>query len=151
MRISDWSSDVCSSDLGSQADPASTAQGPVDSTARRHGAGDVLAEALIERRAPRHELKAQPFVDHREAARRKRHPLPVDAADIVACARRFVLKSRARGDGLRGGCQFLILQRPDEVLSKDDPLALPAGKPLCRSEEHTSELQSLMRISYAVF
>src|SRR3546814_5538561 len=26
-----------------------------------------------------------------------------------------------------------------------------AGKPLARSEEHTSELQSLMRISYAVF
>src|SRR3546814_1698007 len=25
------------------------------------------------------------------------------------------------------------------------------GKPLARSEEHTSELQSLMRISYAVF
>src|SRR3546814_8653876 len=30
----------------------------------------------------------------------------------------------------------------------DDALQLPAGD---RSEEHTSELQSLMRISYAVF
>src|SRR3546814_1811538 len=28
---------------------------------------------------------------------------------------------------------------------------LPAGQPAMRSEEHTSELQSLMRISYAVF
>lgn len=27
---------------------------------------------------------------------------------------------------LRGGRQFLILQRPGEILSKDDPLALPA-------------------------
>src|SRR3546814_10189770 len=27
----------------------------------------------------------------------------------------------------------------------------PSGVTLCRSEEHTSELQSLMRISYAVF
>src|SRR3546814_4473828 len=27
----------------------------------------------------------------------------------------------------------------------------PGGKPIERSEEHTSELQSLMRISYAVF
>src|SRR3546814_6584751 len=27
----------------------------------------------------------------------------------------------------------------------------PAGTPSARSEEHTSELQSLMRISYAVF
>src|SRR3546814_6263543 len=27
----------------------------------------------------------------------------------------------------------------------------PPPRPACRSEEHTSELQSLMRISYAVF
>src|SRR3546814_10883892 len=34
-----------------------------------------------------------------------------------------------------------------------DPAALPKGEPLLaeRSEEHTSELQSLMRNSYAVF
>src|SRR3546814_2658751 len=34
-----------------------------------------------------------------------------------------------------------------------DALATPGrkGMPLARSEEHTSELQSLMRISYAVF
>src|SRR3546814_2679612 len=29
--------------------------------------------------------------------------------------------------------------------------ALPAARPTNRSEEHTSELQSLMRLSYAVF
>src|SRR3546814_6133102 len=32
-----------------------------------------------------------------------------------------------------------------------DPACWPASNPCCRSEEHTSELQSLMRISYAVF
>src|SRR3546814_10363157 len=32
-----------------------------------------------------------------------------------------------------------------------DPVADGAGPPQRRSEEHTSELQSLMRISYAVF
>src|SRR3546814_8217630 len=31
------------------------------------------------------------------------------------------------------------------------PMALPDGVTMTRSEEHTSELQSLMRISYAVF
>src|SRR3546814_5484542 len=31
------------------------------------------------------------------------------------------------------------------------PIALGGGKAEARSEEHTSELQSLMRISYAVF
>src|SRR3546814_8342852 len=34
---------------------------------------------------------------------------------------------------------------------QDRPLAEVGGKALWRSEEHTSELQSLMRISYAVF
>src|SRR3546814_8416872 len=34
--------------------------------------------------------------------------------------------------------------------AKGDPL-LDGDEPLTRSEEHTSELQSLMRISYAVF
>src|SRR3546814_10324022 len=33
----------------------------------------------------------------------------------------------------------------------DQNLFQPSGKLACRSEEHTSELQSLMRISYAVF
>src|SRR3546814_5359290 len=37
-----------------------------------------------------------------------------------------------------------LLVRPDEVRAQADPQA-------CRSEEHTSELQSLMRNSYAVF
>src|SRR3546814_9099200 len=32
-----------------------------------------------------------------------------------------------------------------------DGAAIPAAIDACRSEEHTSELQSLMRISYAVF
>src|SRR3546814_4880795 len=36
--------------------------------------------------------------------------------------------------------------RPHAALTQDETLAL-----LARSEEHTSELQSLMRISYAVF
>src|SRR3546814_6988419 len=55
------------------------------------------------------------------------------------------------------------LARPDGVLADDEPIALPLGRFIeigrsadrfvlrDRSEEHTSELQSLMRISYAVF
>src|SRR3546814_7926940 len=44
-----------------------------------------------------------------------------------------------RGRGARSGCDRFIARRGDR--------ARLAG----RSEEHTSELQSLMRISYAVF
>src|SRR3546814_2265370 len=45
--------------------------------------------------------------------------------------------------GLAGGGAFLE-QAGDERVDR-------AGELLLRSEEHTSELQSLMRISYAVF
>src|SRR3546814_7351671 len=38
-----------------------------------------------------------------------------------------------------------------EATEQAEALAKPAAPPTWRSEEHTSELQSLMRISYAVF
>src|SRR3546814_5736760 len=51
----------------------------------------------------------------------------VDVDDQIAKARQFEICNRAAANN----CLFLILRK--------------------RSEEHTSELQSLMRISYAVF
>src|SRR3546814_2948191 len=60
--------------------------------------------------------------------------------------RSWILRVQVRGKrrdiGL-GGVIFTVLGRPSEV-GDDVPLE-------GRSEEHTSELQSLMRISYAVF
>src|SRR3546814_10065207 len=46
-----------------------------------------------------------------------------------------------------------VAQKLDEALKKKDTAALQAAiaEGQARSEEHTSELQSLMRISYAVF
>src|SRR3546814_2014962 len=44
-----------------------------------------------------------------------------------------------------------LLPRANEKLSFDEPVAAPPAAVAPRSEEHTSELQSLMRISYAVF
>src|SRR3546814_7616154 len=42
--------------------------------------------------------------------------------------------------------------RSAPAISANSPAAVPVPRSLCgRSEEHTSELQSLMRISYAVF
>src|SRR3546814_9256363 len=106
MRISDWSSDVCSSDL------------------RR---------------------------------RRASVPLRPRAPNIRACFR-------------HGESTFQIRIRPASILRKIVVGSLPSGTALgvsmtssgastswigrttkIRSEEHTSELQSLMRISYAVF
>src|SRR3546814_2322721 len=112
MRISDWSSDVCSSDL-----------------TRRAGSGEGLGEGI-------HEVLqlALGVVGER-----------LLGADRLEDARRLRLDLR----------QQLLLEPAD--LGDCDPVqvAAHAGEDrdhlLLRSEEHTSELQSLMRISYAVF
>src|SRR3546814_1053843 len=96
MRISDWSSDVCSSDLAFGA--YSPAQRGVGDDLRRSAAGVGRAQA--------------------------RRPPAADADGRPRPARR-----RARGSETLRLCRTR------------------AG----RSEEHTSELQSLMRSSYAVF
>src|SRR3546814_6486557 len=97
MRISDWSSDVCSSDL-------------------RHTA-DELDEHDRERAHDRH-VRAPP--ERQQDAERQRGG---DTGD----ANHHVQREAA------------------------EPGRLHRLQPEPRSEEHTSELQSLMRISYAVF
>src|SRR3546814_4187107 len=59
-----------------------------------------------------------------------------------------------RADGRRGGCPDRQVGRP--VSAVEEALhayraAVDESRRAERSEEHTSELQSLMRISYAVF
>src|SRR3546814_1022295 len=89
MRISDWSSDVCSSDLAQE---------------------DIReSDRLIDR---------QPPIEH---ADQRLHHVHDDARPARRAKREYGLAVRPQNDGWR------------------------------RSEEHTSELQSLMRISYAVF
>src|SRR3546814_3447634 len=106
MRISDWSSDVCSSDLGlvRGSDFGRAAQGD------RLEAAQYPATNLDDRLAPAESGRRGLFDRHRAAARH----------DRAAASRRC-----GRADELR--------------------------RRLGRSEEHTSELQSLMRLSYAVF
>src|SRR3546814_6794383 len=67
----------------------------------------------------------------------------LDDGGIVAGAR-FVV---ARGEGVAGGLDLLV----GEARGRAHEAAHEAVPQLLRSEEHTSELQSLMRISYAVF
>src|SRR3546814_6620743 len=106
MRISDWSSDVCSSDLG---------------LCQRHFA------AL----APHSGGKVG---DSNGAVKAVKLDDPVDQRSRSGYAKQFV----AQGPEVAAG---IVAQQLVELL----PHALD------RSEEHTSELQSLMRISYAVF
>src|SRR3546814_2246175 len=108
MRISDWSSDVCSSDLSART-PRRRTQGA------RPGPAPFFAPAMRPARpSPLHELPMShdPRTDHRLPAARRLPMLALPAA-LLACA--------------------------SPALAAD------------RSEEPTSELQSLMRTSYAVF
>src|SRR3546814_4429627 len=112
MRISDWSSDVCSSDLGLGA--LRRAQ------QRLRLLGDAGAVA-----------------DEVELA----HQLPAPGAVLPAHSRVAAALGLAVADG--GG----VDHRP----ALDQALRDAAALARHRSEEHTSELQSIMRISYAVF
>src|SRR3546814_5352466 len=55
-----------------------------------------------------------------------------------------LFRSLFRGARARGGRNSLLLNAGDDA-------GADGAAALARSEEHTSELQSLMRISYAVF
>src|SRR3546814_4768145 len=66
--------------------------------------------------------------------------LAIAAAGGMALAQADVIKARQDGMKAQGAAMTAIKKVVDEN-----------GKGELRSEEHTSELQSLMRISYAVF
>src|SRR3546814_5746635 len=135
MRMSDWCSDVCSSDLVEVA----AAVGELGGAVQLHGeVGDellgeghhvvVVAVRLVE-------------LEHRELgvvaggeALVPEHPPdlehPLEAAD-------------------REALQVELGRDPQEEVEVERVVV--GGERAGRSEEHTSELQSLMRTSYAVF
>src|SRR3546814_3796448 len=115
VRIIDWSSDVCSSDLLANYDAAILAKGQL--------AAPLPAQWLDH--ADALNTMFMFHTDHREAWASAY--LPVNAALRV----------------LVGWVALPALTGP--------LLTLLGALALWRSEEHTSELQSLMRISYAVF
>src|SRR3546814_4219228 len=106
MRISDWSSDVCSSDL------------PVG-----NGAEVVVVELLTLGR-----LGAKQGAAGIHQVGTGQEEVPVDQEVLL-------LGTAERHDVV----ETAVPKQRQDALG------------LCRSEEHTSELQSLMRLSYAVF
>src|SRR3546814_10479830 len=116
MRISDWSSDVCSSDLRSLwRNRHPVAQGAAaDLQPRRRGGGALFA--------------LQPVRQHHQS----------QGGREVAAVRRSA------------GPRVVGHRVPGAELHRIQLDAEP-GLSSARSEEHTSELQTLMRISYAVF
>src|SRR3546814_5307824 len=138
MRISDWGSDVCSSDLqecrGNRALGETSAQ--------------VVGDAISDD----------------EGIHRRRHPKQAGLQHVAGKTGQ-PRQQRHRAEN-RGGAQqsgrprWHCAHRPPPAARSAEhdmyiriPRDRPSGecRPSSRSEEHTSELQSLMRTSYAVF
>src|SRR3546814_3770008 len=128
MRISDWSSDVCSSDLKAEL-KAGTER--MFSVADHDRHGDLSLIELSEWAAVW--LGGQSAVPGRFDFDR-------DQDDRISRTE-FVAELERRFAGFDADKDGRVDRR--ELLT--------AGVPKNRSEEHKSELQSLMRISYAVF
>src|SRR3546814_3122333 len=114
MRISDWSSDVCSSDL---------------QTKLRHDRAQKFAAPLA-----RFDEQHLPRTQDRNDQPRQSRPAPQVDPKPLALTRIERKQLRAVGDMPHPNCRNR--RHGDQIL---------------RSEEHTSELQSIMSISYAVF
>src|SRR3546814_3870747 len=124
MRISDWSSDVCSSDLLYKTFIAFIA------LRLRRGEHGVR-----ERRVggePEADEKRQRLIGHFDMI-----------IELVELARHLV---QAAAEGCLDPLRVIRCQNRLEGGFEAQPLRHPP-----RSEEHTSELQSLIRTSYAVF
>src|SRR3546814_5626376 len=96
-------------------------------------------------------LRSHPQRGRRRLAGQRRH-LPHDPLALRHILRAVLL---ILADDLRiGGQREQPVQRLGRILARAPAhrvLALVIAVGIARSEEHTSELQSLMRISYAVF
>src|SRR3546814_5875237 len=115
MRISDWSSDVCSSDLKRIARSRAFRKAVIAAYGGRCamcGGGATAPDGRSE----------------------------IEAAHVIP-------RGMAGADDVRNGLSLCRLHHWafDNML-----LGISTGRMIVRSEEHTSELQSLMRISYDV-
>src|SRR3546814_3761036 len=115
MRMSDWSSDVCSSDLVSVLQPSDTGW-------------------------------SQSFTTLNDQSAK----VPVWWAFMHALSRGLTSASVA---AIPCGTELRQIRMEIDATRIDDPVLAQEVSDFShdRSEEHTSELQSLMRISYAVF
>src|SRR3546814_6213591 len=129
MRISDWSSDVCSSDLF---------EFPVEIVQRLGlivaGGDDEVEEAALPEGYEALQLPADGML----------RPAELVEDELILAIPVVPVKP-----GSEAVERDWPVQADEEM--RANPFAALKGLKKHRSEEHTSELQSLMRISYAVF
>src|SRR3546814_6870925 len=123
MRISDWSSDVCSSDLLPDREQVSPSCFGVARASEDHGVADCLHHRIGSGGGFSHEM----------------------GQSLSSWMGGAIEQSLSAGSFVRTGGVGRALR------AWSGPRCRLIGQSLAGSEEHTSELQSLMRISYAVF
>src|SRR3546814_2812680 len=148
MRISDWSSDVCSSDLPTVA---STDSPPVSrlwisSTARLTDIVTQLLRSICSTMVPSWCLLA---LTPRSAMYQNGVPLfsAATPSSTLLLVQNLALASLPWLYTFCCSISFMIMM----YQVAPDMISMMISTSRARSEEHTSELQSLMRISYAVF
>src|SRR3546814_1328373 len=131
MRISDWSSDVCSSDLVVSLRLAAQS---IDQN-KGFGRNTLLDEDIADQHA--HNFRAQLLVN------------PTDALEVLVSANYSKVDDHSSQDVFAGRANSALV--PLGVRLGGSFATNPRDVNGNRSEEPTSELQSLMRTSYAVF
>src|SRR3546814_363993 len=153
--MSDWSSDVCSSDLQFPLVIWQTGSG----TQSNMNANEVIAgranEILTGARGGKTPVHPNDDVNRGQSSNDS-FPTALHIACSLATTRRlFPALTRLHGALDAKAAQWADLVKIGRTHLQDaTPLTLGqefSGYANQRSEEHTSELQSLMRISYAVF
>src|SRR3546814_1367452 len=144
MRSSDWSSDVCSSDLAeAQANydlAVIEAQRAADLFEKQSGTASNRDNTAAQK------LKADASLQ-RARAELKTAEIDLDRTTIRAPIGGAIGLSETTQGALVAAQQTTALT----TIRTLDPIFVDVTQSATRSEEHTSELQSLMRISYAVF
>ena len=81
---------------------------------------------------PGHELETEPVIDHGEAAGGERHPLPIDARDVLAFGCGLIGEASLGRELRRRVVQFPPPQGGEEIAREDHALPLPACEPFLR-------------------
>src|SRR3546814_4892947 len=134
MRISDWSSDVCSSDLGQPPDRTAPVEGRKESDARK---------AMNDKQVPSEANRRRRLLSLRTAA------ALAAAALLTACA--ALQEEDPSAEPSRVSTEGASDEFPNLAEVPTEPRAHSAPDARARSDEHTCELQSLMPTSYAAF
>src|SRR3546814_1139326 len=144
MRISDWSSDVCSSDLASFYSDMGV---------------DVTVVEMLDRLVPVEDADVSAFLEKQLKKQGMTIFTSAGVEELKATANGVTAKIKTK-DGKTQSAEFSHAIVAIGIVPNTENIGLEAlgvkttkghidTDAMCRSEEHTSELQSLMRISYA--